>query len=100
MCCLFLVLMFLGPRFGFLVVWLTNQGQFLINQAFDTWIIPLLGVAFLPWTTLMIVFVSGANGLVGWDWLWVGLALAADIASYSASAYKRKSVPGYPATAP
>jgi hypothetical protein len=44
--------------------------------------------------------VAGANGLVGFDWVWVGLAVAADIASYSANAYKRKSVPGYPTTAP
>ena len=57
MCCFFMVLMFLGPRFAFLVVWLTRQGQFLINQAFDTYIIPLLGLIFLPWTTLMITFV-------------------------------------------
>ena len=100
MCCFFMVLMFLGPRFAFLVVWLTQQGQVLIHQAFDTYIIPLLGLIFLPWTTLMITFVCGANGLVGFDWVWVGLAVAADIASYSASAYKRKTVPGYPSTAP
>ena len=100
MCCFFMVLMFLGPRFAFLVVWLTRQGQALINMAFDTFIIPLLGLIFLPWTTLMITFVSGANGLVGFDWVWVGLAVAADIASYSASAYKRKTVPGYPTSAP
>jgi hypothetical protein len=100
MCCLFMIMMFLGPRFAFLFVWLTRQGQALINLAFDTWIIPLLGVIFLPWTTLMIVFVSGVNGLVGFDWVWVGLALAADIATYTGGAYKRKSVPGYPTTAP
>jgi hypothetical protein len=100
MCCFFMILMFLGPRFAILVVWLTRQGQFLMNQAFDTYIIPLLGIIFLPWTTLMIIFVCGANGLVGFDWVWVGLAVAADIASYSANAYKRKSVPGYPTTAP
>jgi len=100
MCCFFLVLMFLGPRFGFLVLWLTKQGQYLVSQAFDTWIVPLLGLIFLPWTTLMITIVSGANGLVGFDWVWVGLALVADIATYTSGAYKRKSVPGYPTTAP
>ena len=100
MCCFFMVLMFLGPRFAFLVVWLTRQGQYLINQAFDTYIIPLLGCDLPALDNLMITFVCGANGLVGFDWVWVGLAVAADIASYSANAYKRKTVPGYPATAP
>jgi hypothetical protein len=59
-----------------------------------------LGVIFLPWTTLMITFVCGANGLVGFDWVWVGLAVAADIATYTGHAYKRKEIPGYPSTAP
>jgi hypothetical protein len=100
MCCFFLVLMFLGPRFGFLVWWLVPAGQIKINQAFDGWFFPILGLIFLPWTTLVYTFVYGSNGLVGINWLWVGLALAADIATYTSGAYKRKSVPGYPATAP
>jgi hypothetical protein len=95
-----MVLMFLGPRFAFLVWWLIPYGQLQINLAFDTWLWPLLGVIFVPWTTLMVTFVYGANGLVGFDWVWVGLALAADIATYTSGAYKRKSIPGYPTTAP
>ena len=66
-----------------------------MQATFQTWIWPLLGLIFLPWTTLMYVFVSGVNGIVGLDWLWIGLAVVADVASYSASAYKRKQVPGY-----
>ena len=43
----------------------------------------------------MYVIVYGANGIVGWDWLWLGLGLVADIASYSGGAWKRKDIPGY-----
>ena len=100
MCCFFLVLMFLGPRVGFLVFWLFPYGQFMINQAFKGWVLPLLGVIFLPWTTLMFALVYGTNGIVGLDWVWIGLALAADIFTYSSGAYKRKTIPGYPQTAP
>jgi hypothetical protein len=92
--------MFLGPRVGFVIWWLVPLGRAQVNLAFNTWLWPLLGVIFVPWTTLMYSVVYGANGIVGWDWLWIGLAVAADIATYSGSAYKRKSVPGYPATAP
>jgi len=95
MCCFFLVLMFLGPRVGLLVFWLFPYGQRLFNQAFNGWFGPILGIVFLPWTTLMYVIVYGANGIVGWDWLWLGLGLVADIASYSGGAWKRKDIPGY-----
>ena len=98
MCCFFLSLLFLGPRFAFLVYWLIRPAY--INTVFNTWIWPLLGLIFLPWTTLMWVLVYGANGIVGFDWVWVGLALVGDIATYTSGAYKRKTIPGYPSTAP
>jgi len=100
MCCFFLSLLFLGPRFAFLIYWLIPYGRVQVSLAFNTWIWPLLGLIFLPWTTLMLVLVYGVNGIVGFDWVWVGLALAADIFTYSSGAYKRKSVPYYPASAP
>jgi hypothetical protein len=45
---------------------------------------------------LMWVLVYGANGIIGFDWEWVGLALAADIFIYTRGAYMRKSIPYYP----
>jgi hypothetical protein len=98
MCCFFLTLLFLGPRFAFLIYWLIRPAY--VNYVFNTWIWPLLGLIFLPWTTLMWVIVYGTNGIVGFDWVWIGLALAADIFSYTSGAYKRRSIPGYPQTAP
>ena len=100
MCCFFLALMFFGPRLGILVYWLIPYGKAQINLAFNGWFMPLLGFIFLPWTTLMWIFVYGVNGMVGFDWVWLGLGLAADIASYAGGAYKRKEVPYYPTTAP
>ena len=34
------------------------------------------------------------GGIVSWDWLWLGLMLVADIASYTSGA-GRKRIPGY-----
>jgi hypothetical protein len=92
--------MFLGPRITFLVYWLVPFGRAQINLAFDTWIFPILGLIFLPWTTLMWTLVYGLNGMVGFDWVWVGLALFVDIATYAGGGYKRRSMPGYPTTYP
>ena len=37
----------------------------------------------------------GGAGVVGFDWLWLGLALIADIASYGGGAYgNRERIPG------
>lgn len=94
MCCFFTTLVLAGPRLGFLVWWLLRPVY--INLVFKTWILPLLGLIFLPWTTLMYAIVYGANGIVGFDWLWIGLALVADIASYGGGAYgNRDRIPGY-----
>ena len=95
MCCFFLVLMFLGPRVGILVFWLFPYGQALMKMAFENWFWPVVGLIFMPWTTLMYTIVYGANGMVGFDWVWVGLGVVADITSYSGGAWKRKEVPGY-----
>ena len=100
MCCYFLALLTLGPRVGFLLYWLFPYGRAQVALAFDHWIWPLVGVIFLPWTTLMWTFVHGVNGVVGFDWVWIGLALAADIAAYSGGALKRKEIPYYPQSAP
>lgn len=100
MCCFFMSLLFIGPRFAFLIYWLIPYGRAQINLAFNSFIIPLLGLIFLPWTTLMWTFVYGVNGMVGFDWVWIGLALVADIATYMGGAYKRRAVPYYPTNAP
>lgn len=97
MCCAFLGLVVLGPRIMGIFWWLFNPSFW--NRAFNGWpaaniwwIWPVLGLIFLPWLTLMYVIVS-PGGVTGWDWLWIGLALVADIASYSGSYYKRSEVP-------
>jgi hypothetical protein len=50
---------------------------------------------FVPFTTLMYVAVA-PGGIIGWDWLWMGLAVAADIASYAGGGYgNRQRFRGY-----
>ncbi len=84
MCCVFTTLVLFGPRLGILVWWLINPVRF--TAAFGTWIWPLLGFILLPWTTLMSLVVFPA-GIVGFDWIWLGLGVLADVASHAGGAW-------------
>ncbi len=93
MCCAFAVLVLLGPRVLGAIWWIARPAYW--QAIFGTWLWPLLGLIFLPWTTLMYLLVA-PGGIVGFEWVWLGLAVVADIASYSGSAYgNRDRIPGY-----
>jgi hypothetical protein len=85
MCCLAALLVILGPRFGIALWWLADQARW--SLAFDTFIWPLLGFLFLPWTTLMYVLVF-PGGVEGFDWALLGLAFVADVFSYAGGGYE------------
>ena len=96
MCCFFLALLLLGPRVVGALWWLFQPIYWQV--AFNGWPIvwwlwPLAGIVFLPWLTLMYVLVA-PGGITGLDWLWLGLALVADVAWYTGGV-GRKRVPGY-----
>ncbi len=75
----------LFARLALLVVWLSTP---LVQHAFQGgWLLPLLGILFLPFTTLTYVLVHYISGSVtGWGWLWVVLAFLLDLAANSAPA--------------
>jgi hypothetical protein len=87
MCCFFTTLVLFGPRLAILIWWLVQPLRW--QAAFQNFSWPflweLLGFLFLPWTTIMYVLVF-PGGVVGFDWLWLGLGLLADIASYTSGA--------------
>ena len=56
MCCLALSAGFIGPRFALLIWWIFGSK---VDAAFSSWIWPLLGLLFLPWTTLAYVLAWG-----------------------------------------
>jgi hypothetical protein len=91
--CLFLIIMMLSPRLGIILLWLfTNY----VNTAFNTWIWPLLGLVFLPWTTLLYILVSApAGGITFWGWLLVALGLVSDLASHTNAFSNRDQARSY-----
>jgi len=94
MCCFFIALFAFGPRLAFLIYWLIAPVR--VNAAFATfnfpWLVGVLGLVFVPWTTLMYVLIFPLNGF---DWIWLGLGVFADIVTYSSGVAKRDKVPGY-----
>ena len=65
-----------------------------LSQAFDSWIIPLLGFFLLPWTTLgYVAFWDWGSGrhVTGFEWFFVILAFLVDLGSYGQG---RRAQPG------
>ena len=91
--CIFALLGGLFPRLALLVVWFARPA--LVGAAFGTFLLPLLGFIFLPFATLIYVFVyTPGVGLVGFDWFWVILAVLLDAGHWSASYKQRNQIPG------
>lgn len=80
--CLLAMLAAFFPRLAFLIVWLARP--VLVTEAFgSSFLLPLLGIVFVPFTALMyvLVYIPGV-GVVGWGWLWVALALLLDLSHW------------------
>lgn len=90
MCCFFTALLVAGPRIALLVWWIFNPVY--INAGFDSWFWAFLGWLFLPWTTLMYLAIY-PGGIIGFDWILLGLGVFADMASYFGGYRERERVP-------
>ena len=83
--CIFALFAAFTPRLAFVLLWIFTD---VINKAFDTVIIPIIGLIFLPFTTLVYALIyTPGFGLSGWDFVWLILALMLDLSSYGGSAY-------------
>ncbi len=83
--CLFLILIGVSPRLGVVALWLFTDW---IDRAFnDGFILPLLGIIFLPWTTALFTvgYVIG-DGASPWGWRGLIIGLFMDIALHAGSA--------------
>ncbi len=89
----------LVARAAIILWWLSDPGRF--NLAFRDWTLPglsipawlwtVLGWIFLPWTTLAYLFVF-PGGIVGYEWIVLGVALLIDLAGHGGSYRHRRRV--------
>jgi hypothetical protein len=93
--CLLALLGAIAPRFVFLIIWIVRPVY--VDSVFDTFIFPLLGLIFLPFTTLLYVLLAAPPfGVTGWDWLWIVLAALLDLSHYASVYSQRAERPGSP----
>ena len=90
MCCFVMSVLLVGPRLGILVWYLFSPTY--VNGAFDNFIWGFLGWLFLPWTTLMYIAIY-PGGIMGFDWLLLGLGVFADIFTYVGGYREVESLP-------
>ena len=88
--CLFLTMLFAGPRIAILFWWLFNPSLF--SDAFNSIAWPILGVIFMPWTTLMyvIAYSWGSSDFGGGDWVLLAFGVLLDLLSYAGGGADRR----------
>src|SRR5262245_29694118 len=92
--CLLAVFAGVFPRLAVLFIWLARPAMF--EAALGSAFIAILGIIFLPFTTLMYVILWSPAGLQGFDWFWLILAVLIDLGGIGSSAYgNRDRIPGY-----
>ena len=83
-----LSLFLFGPRAAVVIWWIRTPP---LEPAFSSWLWPVIGFFIAPWTTLMWV-ICAPGGVRGLDYLWIGLAIAFDVATWSGAASPRSTV--------
>ena len=84
-----------APRIMLILAWIFSDRWDLVWQG--NWFVPLLGIIFLPYTTVMYLLVwTPGIGLTGFDWIWIILGVLLDVMKWGQVVNNRRSVPGYP----
>lgn len=87
MCCVLSLLIFIGPRIAGVAWYLLDPARW--NAAFNNILWPLLGVIFLPWTTMAYVLMS-PGGVIGLQWLVVALGFLIDVGAFGGGSYSNR----------
>jgi len=93
-----------APRVILVLAWIFSERWPLVWQG--EFLLPLLGIIFLPYTTIMYLLSwTLTGGIEGWDWMWILLGLFLDLMKWSQVFANRKEAMAqtqryYPAGAP
>jgi hypothetical protein len=78
-----------APRVVLVLAWIFSQRWPLVWQG--DFILPLLGIILLPYTTIMYLLTwTLVGGIEGWDWMWILLGLFLDVMKWSQVLANRK----------
>jgi hypothetical protein len=83
--CLLAFSIAVAPRLVLILAWIFSDRWQAVWQ--NDWVMPLLGIIFLPFTTVMYMLawqpaVAGGANIEGWDWMWILLGLILDLSKW------------------
>ena len=80
--CFVALLALISPRVALFFIAIFSD---LLSDAFDSWVVPLLGFFLLPWTTLAyaVMWAASTNQVDGFEWFIVILAFVIDLGAYT-----------------
>jgi hypothetical protein len=98
----------IAPRLVLILAWIFSDRWPLVWQG--DWVIPLLGIIFLPYTTIMymlsvVVLPGGETTVEGFGWIWIILGIFLDIMKWGQMLANRREAQArvmtyYPSGAP
>ena len=78
-----------APRLVLILAWIFSDRWPLVWGS--DFILPLLGIIFLPYTTIMYLLTwTLTGGIEGWDWMWIIIGLFLDFMKWSQMFANRK----------
>ena len=81
-----------APRLILILAWIFGSRW---DRVWDgDWILPLLGIIALPYTTIMYLLVWSPAGISGFDWFWIGMGVLLDAMKWGQIARNRAGIPG------
>jgi hypothetical protein len=80
--CLLALIALISPRLALFCILIFSN---MLDRAFDSWVLPVLGFFLLPWTTLAytVMWDVGTHEVAGFEWFIVGFAFVVDLGSYA-----------------
>ena len=96
--CLLAIGASVAPRLILILSWIFGRRWDLVWDG--NWIVPLLGIIALPYTTIMYLLVWSPAGLHGFDWVWLLMGLMLDVMKWSQIARNREGIPGQSGVTP
>jgi hypothetical protein len=77
--CFVLLIALISPRLALFILWIATT---MVDRAFDGFILPLLGLIFLPITTLIYVLAyQPGPGVSGIGWVFVAFGFLMDLSA-------------------
>ena len=87
--CFVVLFALISPRLALVFTWLFSN---VLDRAYDSFWVPLLGFFLLPWTTLAYAFTwDSGKAVEGFDWFIVIFAFVVDLASYGSGGRARRA---------